>query len=133
MSFAQKVVDILRAETTRSPSPIKPTTDMFIEKWAKGKYVICFEQTVDCPQDEIEEVHRTFYCIQLMMLANLHCVGWQPQNFHRICNMVNLILKGRALVSVGQKWAFDDDDHWTAAQRCVETNIRHAVQDSIFA
>ena len=132
MGFSDEVFDILLAETTRSPHPFQTTTAMFIDRWSKGDYVISLEPTVDCSRAEYTEVMNVFLKVLLMMVGNVDCVGWRPHEFHRICNKVNLILDGRGLVSVAQKWAFSNDDEWIDAQLCVKKNIINAVRGTIF-
>ena len=126
--FSKQVQELLTKTSTRSPYSFSPTVEMFLDTWARGDYVICFNTTENCKPSDINEVQEVFFMMQVNMFANLHCKGWCPHEFHRICNQVNLILDGRALVSVGQKWAFDDDDHWKAAQCVVEKNIRNLVR-----
>ena len=131
MGFSDEVRAYLLSKMTRSPYPFAPTMAMYIKAWT-GDYVICFEPTESCPVNEMSEVLNTIQLIQLMMLTNLDCPGWRPHEFHRICNDINAILDGRALISVGQKWAFDDDEHWEDAKTCVRKNVYKAKKGCPF-
>ena len=132
MGFYEQIKKLIQDESTRSPYPYVPSVEMFLDTWARGDYVICFDRTEDCPRYDVQTVHLCFHAILGFMFANLHCDGWWPHEFHTICNKINLILDGRALVSVGQKWAFDDDEHWESARKTVEANIRNVLRGTSY-
>ena len=121
MSLSDKVLSYLQMKSTRSPFPTKPTFEDFFEVWSE--HVICLETTEDTPDELVGEVTNIFNMVVILSKANLLAPGWEPSEFHKICNGINLILKGAAQVSVAQDWSFGENSVWEEWKKAFRNNV----------
>jgi hypothetical protein len=102
---------------------------MFLAQWSTD-YVIEMACSENCPQNLLQDIQDVFAFTYHVLRVNLDCKGFRPHDFNKIANKMNLIFEDYAYIAVGQKWAYDDDEHWAAAQRSVRNNI--AMVEKLF-